>query len=29
MARGHVSFAHPHQVMRGQTSLFEALKPLV
>jgi uncharacterized protein YbjT (DUF2867 family) len=29
MARGHVSFAHPHQVMRGQTSLFDSLKPMV
>lgn len=29
MARGHLAFAHPHQVSRGATSLYDALKPLV
>lgn len=29
MARNHLAFAHPHQVLRGTTPLYEALKPLV
>lgn len=29
MARGHLAFAHPHQVQRGATPLYDALKPLV
>lgn len=29
LAHGRVAFAHPHQVKRGATSLFDALKPLV
>lgn len=29
MARGHLSFAHPHGFKRGTTPLYESLKPLV
>lgn len=29
LAHGRVAFAHPHQVKRGTTTLFDALKPLV
>ncbi len=29
LARGLLHFAHPHQVLRGHTTLFDALKPLV
>lgn len=29
LARGNLAFAHPHGFMRGNTPLFESLKPLV
>lgn len=29
LARGLLQFAHPHQVRRGTTALFDALRPLV
>jgi uncharacterized protein YbjT (DUF2867 family) len=29
LAHGRIAFAHPHQVKRGATTLFDALKPLV
>jgi uncharacterized protein YbjT (DUF2867 family) len=29
IARGHISFAHPHGFKRGNTELYDALKPLV
>ena len=29
LARGHLAFAHPHQLQRGSTPLYDALRPLV
>lgn len=28
-ARGHLIFSHPHQMTRGTTSLYDALKPVI